>query len=90
MTSDLCGRLVSVVEQRNEIVTMLEMERIREIQEDATIDHHMGLYAGTAATRPSPDRPRPRPRPRRRPRRHGSGEGEAGRGRMVSGEGRFS
>ncbi|XP_043246931.1 MICAL-like protein 1 isoform X3 [Amphibalanus amphitrite] len=54
----LIERLVSVVEQRNEIVTMLEMERIREIQEDATIDHHMGLYTAerVGSVEPAPDK----------------------------------
>ncbi|XP_037074473.1 MICAL-like protein 1 [Pollicipes pollicipes] len=54
----LIDRLVSVVEQRNEIVTMLEMERIREIQEDASIDYHMGLYTAerVGSAEPTPEK----------------------------------
>jgi len=49
----LIDRLVSVVEQRNEIVTMLEMERIREIQEDSAIDYHMERVG---SAEPAPDK----------------------------------
>ncbi|XP_018014142.2 uncharacterized protein LOC108671167 isoform X2 [Hyalella azteca] len=40
----LIARLVSVVEQRNEIITCLELDRQRERQEDRSIAHHMTKY----------------------------------------------
>ncbi|XP_043471215.1 MICAL-like protein 1 isoform X2 [Leptopilina heterotoma] len=42
----LIQRLVQIVERRNEIVECLEMDRKREVEEDRSINKHMGLYAG--------------------------------------------
>lgn len=39
-------RLVEIVERRNEIVECLEMDRRREVEEDKSINKHMGLFAG--------------------------------------------
>lgn len=39
-------RLVEIVERRNEIVECLEMDRRREVEEDRSINKHMGLFAG--------------------------------------------
>lgn len=41
----LIQRLVEIVERRNEIVECLEMDRRREIEEDKSINKHMGLFA---------------------------------------------
>lgn len=43
----LSSRLVEIVERRNEIVECLEMDRRREVEEDRSINKHMGLFAGT-------------------------------------------
>ena len=40
------SRLVEIVERRNEIVECLEMDRRREVEEDKSINKHMGLFAG--------------------------------------------
>lgn len=40
------SRLVEIVERRNEIVECLEMDRRREVEEDRSINKHMGLFAG--------------------------------------------
>lgn len=42
----LSFRLVEIVERRNEIVECLEMDRRREVEEDRSINKHMGLFAG--------------------------------------------
>lgn len=39
-------RLVEIVERRNEIVECLEMDRRREVEEDKSINKHMGLFVG--------------------------------------------
>merc|ERR1712020_120530 len=41
----LISRLVSVVTQRNEVVDCLEMDRIRALEEDESIEIHMEEYA---------------------------------------------
>ncbi|XP_011308713.1 MICAL-like protein 1 isoform X2 [Fopius arisanus] len=41
----LIQRLVEIVERRSEIVECLEMDRRREVEEDKSINLHMGLYA---------------------------------------------
>ncbi|XP_067213300.1 MICAL-like protein 1 isoform X2 [Linepithema humile] len=41
----LIQRLVQIVERRNEIVECLEMDRRREVEEDKSINKHMGLFA---------------------------------------------
>ncbi|XP_029172147.1 MICAL-like protein 1 isoform X2 [Nylanderia fulva] len=41
----LIQRLVEIVERRNEIVECLEMDRRREVEEDKSINKHMGLFA---------------------------------------------
>ncbi|XP_077275749.1 MICAL-like protein isoform X1 [Temnothorax americanus] len=41
----LIQRLVEIVERRNEIVECLEMDRRREVEEDRSINKHMGLFA---------------------------------------------
>jgi hypothetical protein len=41
----LIERLMSTVSQRNEIVDCLEMDRLRELEEDESIEIHMGEYA---------------------------------------------
>merc|ERR1712018_433817 len=48
----LISRLVSVVTQRNEVVDCLEMDRIRALEEDESIETHMEEYA---AIKPSED-----------------------------------
>lgn len=47
----LSSRLVEIVERRNEIVECLEMDRRREVEEDRSINKHMGLFAGTCDIR---------------------------------------
>ena len=49
----LISRLVSVVTQRNEVVDCLEMDRIRALEEDESIEIHMEEYA---AIKPSEDK----------------------------------
>lgn len=39
-------RLIEIVERRNEIVECLEMDRRREVEEDKSINMHMGLFVG--------------------------------------------
>jgi len=41
----LIAKLVEIVTQRNEIVDCLEMDRIRELDEDTAIEDHMSNYA---------------------------------------------
>ncbi|CAB4055640.1 MICALL1 [Lepeophtheirus salmonis] len=41
----LISRLMYVVSQRNEIVDCLEMDRLRELEEDESIEIHMGEFA---------------------------------------------
>ncbi len=41
----LIERLMATVSQRNEIVDCLEMDRLRELEEDESIEIHMGEYA---------------------------------------------
>ena len=41
----LISRLVSVVTQRNEVVDILEMDRLRALEEDESIETHMEEYA---------------------------------------------
>ena len=41
----LIERLMAIVSQRNEIVDCLEMDRLRELEEDESIEIHMGEYA---------------------------------------------
>ena len=41
----LINRLMDIVSQRNEIVDCLEMDRLRELEEDESIEIHMGEYA---------------------------------------------
>lgn len=41
----LIERLMAVVSQRNEIVDCLEMDRLRELEEDESIEIHLGEYA---------------------------------------------
>merc|ERR1711874_395093 len=41
---ELIGRLVKIVEQRDEIINCLELDRLREAQEDESIANHMMLY----------------------------------------------
>ncbi|XP_042859242.1 MICAL-like protein 1 isoform X3 [Penaeus japonicus] len=43
---DLIARLVKVVEQRDEIINCLELDRLREAQEDESIATHMMQYQG--------------------------------------------
>jgi hypothetical protein len=38
-------RLMEIVAQRNEIVDCLEMDRLRELEEDESIEVHMGEFA---------------------------------------------
>ena len=38
----LISRLMEIVAQRNEIVDCLEMDRLRELEEDESIEVHMG------------------------------------------------
>ncbi|XP_044734047.1 exonuclease 1-like isoform X2 [Chrysoperla carnea] len=42
---ELINRLIEVVETRNEIIECLEMDRIREAEEDESISTHLNLYA---------------------------------------------
>ncbi|KAF2893965.1 hypothetical protein ILUMI_12210 [Ignelater luminosus] len=42
---ELINRLVEVVERRNEIVECLEMDRVREAEEDDSINNQLNLYA---------------------------------------------
>ncbi|XP_063222144.1 MICAL-like protein 1 isoform X2 [Bacillus rossius redtenbacheri] len=42
---ELIQRLVEVVERRNEIVECLEMDRRREVEEDRSIHHQLGIFA---------------------------------------------
>lgn len=39
-----CFRLVDIVERRNEIIECLEMDRVREAEEDSYINNHITLY----------------------------------------------
>lgn len=48
----LIERLMAIVSQRNEIVDCLEMDRLRELEEDESIEIHMGEYA---AIKPPPE-----------------------------------
>ena len=41
----LISRLMAIVSQRNEIVDCLEMDRLRELEEDESIEIHLGEYA---------------------------------------------
>jgi hypothetical protein len=41
---ELIQRLVEVVERRNEIVECLEMDRIREAEEDRSIRSQLGMF----------------------------------------------
>ncbi|KAG5883550.1 hypothetical protein JTB14_008517 [Gonioctena quinquepunctata] len=41
---ELIKRLVDIVERRNEIVECLEMDRVREAEEDDSITNHINLY----------------------------------------------
>ena len=41
----LIERLMTIVGQRNEIVDCLEMDRLRELEEDESIEIHFGEYA---------------------------------------------
>ena len=41
----LIARLMEIVAQRNEIVDCLEMDRLRELEEDESIEVHMGEFA---------------------------------------------
>lgn len=43
---DLIARLVKAVEQRDEIINCLELDRLREAQEDESIATHMMKYQG--------------------------------------------
>lgn len=42
---ELINRLIEVVERRNEIVECLEMDRLREAEEDESINTHLHLLA---------------------------------------------
>jgi len=46
----LIARLVEIVTQRNEIVDCLEMDRLRELDEDTAIEDHMSDYAAVKPT----------------------------------------
>ena len=41
----LITRLMAIVSQRNEIVDCLEMDRLRELEEDESIEIHFSEYA---------------------------------------------
>ena len=41
----LIDRLMAIVTNRNEIVDCLEMDRLRELEEDESIEIHLGEYA---------------------------------------------
>lgn len=43
---ELISRLVKVVEQRDEVINCLELDRLREAQEDQSIATHMMQYQG--------------------------------------------
>lgn len=43
---ELITRLVKVVEQRDEVINCLELDRLREAQEDQSIATHMMQYQG--------------------------------------------
>merc|ERR1711884_699151 len=45
MEDTLIERLMATVSQRNEIVDCLEMDRLRELEEDESIEIHLGEYA---------------------------------------------
>merc|ERR1712025_1392689 len=45
MEDSLIERLMATVSQRNEIVDCLEMDRLRELEEDESIEIHFGEYA---------------------------------------------
>merc|ERR1711884_94759 len=45
MEDSLIERLMATVSQRNEIVDCLEMDRLRELEEDESIEIHLGEYA---------------------------------------------
>ena len=49
----LIAKLVEVVSHRNEIVDCLEMERLREIDEDNAIEDHMSNYAAVQPEEPT-------------------------------------
>nr|XP_023021196.1 uncharacterized protein LOC111509649 isoform X1 [Leptinotarsa decemlineata] len=42
---ELIKRLIDIVERRNEIVECLEMDRVREAEEDDSISSHINMYA---------------------------------------------
>jgi len=46
----LIKKLVEIVSQRNEIVDCLEMDRLRELEEDTAIEDHMSSYAAVQPT----------------------------------------
>lgn len=46
----LIARLMEIVSQRNEIVDCMEMDRLRELEEDESIEIHMGEYAAIKPT----------------------------------------
>merc|ERR1712098_502302 len=46
----LITKLVEIVTQRNEIVDCLEMDRLREIDEDTAIEDHLSDYAAVQPT----------------------------------------
>lgn len=41
---EMINRLVDVVERRNEIIECLEMDRVREAEEDDSINNQLNLY----------------------------------------------
>lgn len=47
---ELIQRLVEVVERRNEIVECLEMDRIREAEEDRSIHSRLGMFCKLQST----------------------------------------
>lgn len=49
---ELITRLVEVVERRNEIVECLEMDRVREAEEDDSINNQLNLYAAKREEEP--------------------------------------
>jgi len=46
----LITKLVEIVQARNEIVDCLEMDRLRELDEDTAIEDHMSVYAAVKPT----------------------------------------
>merc|ERR1711970_1071484 len=46
----LIKKLVEIVSQRNEIVDCLEMDRLRELEEDTAIEDHLSDYAAVQPT----------------------------------------